>query len=433
MRISLLVALSCAPLAGGHAILSVPAPRSGTNIGVGTKLTPFADASTFALECGGTRNSDPGVEQPTVAYTPGETIDLTWVLTIPHAIDRLTDGVRVAIHYDDGDTFSDNILDGGVGTDPLTGTVPVADADAEADDEITFQVTLPTGKTCDYCTLQWIWSAQNDGGSYLACADISITTNGQLPNFNNVPSEVGKVLPGVGVAIGDGNTGGDGAPSAPPPPSTVSIDMPATGTPAAFGTIQRNQLIANMATTLGVLQANVALTVAAKDSDSVDLAFVVTVASDAESDAVKAQADARLSSASTASLRLGTGLVGFTVEDTPVTVQNNGQGGGGGGGGSDAGTVIGVLIALFAVGGFAYWYLKVRPNGSKPPEPGAAGKYPPAPTYQAGAGMPPPPPPPPVGSGLPPGWSEAKDANSGVTYYYNASTGATQWTMPNHV
>ena len=58
-------------------------------------------------------------------------------------------------------------------------------------------VTLPEGKTCDYCTLQWIWAAENDGGSYVACVDISITDNGQLPDFANIPSEVGNILPGV--------------------------------------------------------------------------------------------------------------------------------------------------------------------------------------------------------------------------------------------
>ena len=433
MKLSTLLFVCWARTTVSHAILTTPAPRSGTNTGTGIKLTPFANAATYALECGGTNNNDPGVEQPTVAFSPGDTIDMTWRMTIPHAADVLLDGVRVAVHYGNGDTFADNILAGGVGNDPQAGTVPVAPIDAVRNEDITYQVTLPAGKTCDYCTLQWIWSAQNDGGSYLACADISITTNGQLPNFNNIESEIGKVLPGVGQPL-NGGDGGDGGPPPPPPPSTVDIDMPASGTIAQYGITQQNQLKANMANTLGVLQANIALTVTTKDNDSVDLAFTVTVASDAESDNVKSRADNSLNSAAAATQRLGLGLVGlvnFEVEETPDVQQNSGSGGGGGGGGSSAGTVVGVLFALLIVGGIGYWYFKIRPNSSKS---ASTGKSPPAPTYQAGSGMPPPPPPPAGGAGgLPPGWSEAKDPSSGVTYYYNASTGATQWTPPNHV
>ena len=58
-------------------------------------------------------------------------------------------------------------------------------------------VTLPAGKTCDYCTLQWIWAARGDGGSYIGCADISITADGTLPDFASLPSQTGNVLPGV--------------------------------------------------------------------------------------------------------------------------------------------------------------------------------------------------------------------------------------------
>lgn len=57
-------------------------------------------------------------------------------------------------------------------------------------------VTLPLGKTCDYCTLQWIWAARQDGGSYIGCADIAITLNGQLPTY--VPgAQAGNVLANV--------------------------------------------------------------------------------------------------------------------------------------------------------------------------------------------------------------------------------------------
>ena len=60
----------------------------------------------------------------------------------------------------------------------------MASVTAAADELISTTVTLPAGKLCDYCTLQWIWAARGDGGSYLACADISITTTGLLPDFD---------------------------------------------------------------------------------------------------------------------------------------------------------------------------------------------------------------------------------------------------------
>jgi hypothetical protein len=77
----------------------------------------------------------------------------------------------------------------------------------------TLSVQLPRGKTCDLCTLQWIWSAEQDGGSYLGCADISITTNGQpvTPAPQPVP---GEVLAGV--------TGEVYAAAPPPPPRALS-------------------------------------------------------------------------------------------------------------------------------------------------------------------------------------------------------------------
>ena len=67
--------------------------------------------------------------------------------------------------------------------------------------EVTATVTLDATKTCDYCTLQWIWAANYDGGSYLMCVDISITENGQLPDFSAIPSEVGNLVPGAAPSL----------------------------------------------------------------------------------------------------------------------------------------------------------------------------------------------------------------------------------------
>ena len=74
------------PLASGHAILTSPTPRAGTNIGTGVKLQPFSEAATLANQgCGGSANSDPGVTHqttPPTVFTPGQGINVQWTLTI---------------------------------------------------------------------------------------------------------------------------------------------------------------------------------------------------------------------------------------------------------------------------------------------------------------------------------------------------------------
>ena len=85
---------------------------------------------------------------------------------------------------DDGIPGKDNAVDAGDGTV-----------------EMSQLLTLPAGKTCSYCVLQWMWAARADGGFYIGCADIAITEDGNLPDYAQVPSEVGKELPG-GSALG---------------------------------------------------------------------------------------------------------------------------------------------------------------------------------------------------------------------------------------
>lgn len=225
------LALACtllAPLVSGHAILldvssggSVAYPRTGisgtqgTGAGIsgsGTKLQPFADAKIYADEtkCGGAvKNKDPGVETPLVAFSPNDELTVKWRMTIPHPIDYPLDepdntaspgsGVRIAMHYGATDSFEDNILAGGVAGDLGVGTLAAgtSEDDPGRNGEVTATITLDAAKTCDYCTLQWIWAANADGGSYIGCADISITTDGQLPVFASLPSQNGNVLPGV--------------------------------------------------------------------------------------------------------------------------------------------------------------------------------------------------------------------------------------------
>lgn len=229
------LALACtllAPLVSGHAILldvssggSVAYPRTGisgtqgTGAGIsgsGTKLQPFADAKIYAGEtkCGGAvKNKDPGVETPLVAFSPNDVLTVKWRMTIPHPIDYPLDapdntaspgsGVRIAMHYGATDSFEDNILAGGVVGDPGEGTLAAgtSEDDPGRNGEITATITLDAAKTCDYCTLQWIWAANNDGGSYLMCVDLSITADGQLPDFNAIPSEVGKLVAGAAPSL----------------------------------------------------------------------------------------------------------------------------------------------------------------------------------------------------------------------------------------
>ena len=37
---------------------------------------------------------------------------------------------------------------------------------------------IPEEKTCTNCVLQWIWDAVEDGGHYVQCVDMAITTDG---------------------------------------------------------------------------------------------------------------------------------------------------------------------------------------------------------------------------------------------------------------
>jgi len=177
--------------------------------GTGNKLQPFPQAAAYADGgCGGINNGDPGVQVPTVAYQSGQEVTVTWDLTLPHPADNLDSGVRIAVHYGPGDSFDQNILTGGVVGSGQPGTVSAG--------LTTVDVQLPA-KTCDYCTIQWIWAANQDGGSYIGCADVAITADGTLPIFAALPSQEGNVLPGVRAAAAGPSAILQAAP--PPPPA----------------------------------------------------------------------------------------------------------------------------------------------------------------------------------------------------------------------
>ena len=132
--------------------MTQPAPRPNLDISPGIKLQPFADAKLKAdAGCGGTANRDPGVQTPTIAYTPGASVTVEWKLTIPHPADAEDSGVRIALHYGAGDSFAQNILAGGVVGDPPYTIVSAGEGPTNG--LITQTVTLPLGKTCDYCQL----------------------------------------------------------------------------------------------------------------------------------------------------------------------------------------------------------------------------------------------------------------------------------------
>jgi len=188
----------------GHGILVTPAARSN-QVGTGVKLQPFGDARNVANRgCGSTANNDPGVQLPQVAYRPGEIMRVEWQLTIPHPADVMDTGIRVAIHYGPGDSFDRNILIGGLLGDPdfddntgdgvIDRAITAGPTDAVANSVHSTIVSLPD-KTCNYCTVQWTWAARADGGFYMGCADIAITSTGLLPDYNLLPSEVGNELP----------------------------------------------------------------------------------------------------------------------------------------------------------------------------------------------------------------------------------------------
>ena len=97
------------------------------------------------------------------------------------------------------------VLIGGVDGDPnfdddtgdgiIDRALPAAQDDTPTNGIVSTIVTLPAGKICNYCTLQWVWAARQDGGFYMGCADISITNTGLLPDFNLLAPETGNELP----------------------------------------------------------------------------------------------------------------------------------------------------------------------------------------------------------------------------------------------
>ena len=142
------------------------------------KLTPFEEAAATANRgCGGDLNRDPPPRRPAVAYVPGAEINVTWALAIKHPSAYTNSGVRLALHFADGDSFQHNVLAGGLSPSPPF--TPLSAAPSEADGNTgRALVRIPAGKTCDHCVLQFVWAAAPGtdgptGGYYVSCADVS--------------------------------------------------------------------------------------------------------------------------------------------------------------------------------------------------------------------------------------------------------------------
>jgi len=193
MRAAFLLCL-CSPLVCGIGILVSPVPRPGSG---GVLLPPFSNARSIANQgCGGSANSDIGVTIPTQAFVQGSQLNVTWQLDLPLPAVMNDTGVRIAIHYGGDDGFERNPLAGGLEGGPPYTTVSAGPDNATARVSVSLSVILPS-KACDYCTLQWVWASRSEDGSYIGCADIAVNAVGTLPDYSQLPSQDGNVLPDV--------------------------------------------------------------------------------------------------------------------------------------------------------------------------------------------------------------------------------------------
>ena len=99
--------------------------------------------------------------------------------------------------------------------------------------------------------------------------------------------------------------------ASPPVPAVVRLLMTAENDVSDYDATAQASLVTNMASTLGVAEADVTLTVTAA---SVNLVFEVTVVDDAEAETVTQQADASLGTTADATTALG-----VSVQSAPVT------------------------------------------------------------------------------------------------------------------
>ncbi|KAI9188819.1 hypothetical protein H9P43_000241 [Blastocladiella emersonii ATCC 22665] len=144
---TLLVLALAATHVAGHAILLFPEPRAGSNgpDNLGIKIPAPDDRRAFGT-CGGT---SPG--RPTASLIAGRQTTLSWSITIDHLSDP---GVSVAMRCNGQQQFQS-----------LARGITAQDQKAT--------VTIPASAS-GTCELQWIWTSEEDGGSYISCADVTV-------------------------------------------------------------------------------------------------------------------------------------------------------------------------------------------------------------------------------------------------------------------
>jgi len=201
-----LVAIASTRSSHAHGVLTAPVPRSTMGAaqsgGNGAKLTAApataAELNACHLDNVGTE-SQPG--KITAIYAPGATVTVSWDITIAH---QAAPGVRVALRdTSKGESFSDHILQAftttnadGIDVGSTTGVKTLA-------------VTLPANLECECCQLQWIWESTTDGGFYVDCADITISSTATAtPNL--VDGQM-CMMGGASSTAEDGGGGGGAA------------------------------------------------------------------------------------------------------------------------------------------------------------------------------------------------------------------------------
>ncbi|KAI9223077.1 hypothetical protein BC828DRAFT_376866 [Blastocladiella britannica] len=150
---SLLVVLAVLALAAStsaHAILLSPTARAGANgsDNIGIKIPQPKDAQFFGT-CGNAATT-PGKSAAT--FAAGDLVPVKWKITIDHLSDP---GVSVALRCGSNKAFT-----------------PLAKSIKAQLQQTT--VTIPKDTPAGNCELQWIWSSVDDGGSYIACSDITV-------------------------------------------------------------------------------------------------------------------------------------------------------------------------------------------------------------------------------------------------------------------
>ena len=200
-------------------------------IGTGTKLQPFADAPIKANDaCGGQQNGDMGVTVPTQVFTPGQEIAVQWTMTISHPATSWTRvfGLQsitlraIASSRTSSPAASRATTAGGL-HHALRGPAGVDPADrAERRDHHAHGHPAEQGVRLLHAAVGV--GGEQDGGSYIGCADIAIKANGQLPNYAALPSQQGNKLPNVPAQPGEIIAAGP-----PPPPLSPGEVSPSLG------------------------------------------------------------------------------------------------------------------------------------------------------------------------------------------------------------